>query len=156
MPYSTTARREVSKVNADNLPVSLLEIDHPDLTTPVRVINDRQDITFETNTYTAIGFSITLPSDLQKGLPTATLAIDNIGKELVQWLEDSNGGAGTTVRIIQVLRSDPSVAEFDITMELTNITVDPVLVTGQLGFDDLLNIPAVTLSYTPDVAPGVF
>ncbi len=154
--YSTNARKEISKVNADNLPLILLEIDHTDLTTPIRVVNDRTDIIFETNTYTALSFRIALPTDLQQGLPRATLAIDNVGKDLVQWLESSNGGAGTTVRILQVLRTDPSVAELDMLMTLFNIQVTASVVTGELGFEDLLNVPAVTLAYTPEVAPGLY
>jgi hypothetical protein len=154
--YSAPARREMSKVNATNLQLTLLEIDHPDLTTPVRVVNDRADIVFETNTYTALGFRIALPSDLQKGLPRASLSVDNVGKELVTWLEDSNGGKGTTVRILQVLRTDTSTAEVDITMTLFNIEVTSAAVTGQLGFEDILNIPAVTLIYSPEVAPGLY
>ena len=154
--YSTDARKEISKVNADNLPVTLLEIEHPDLAIPIRVVNDRQDITFETNNYIALSFRISLPDDLQKSLPKATLEIDNVGKELVQWLEDSNGGAGTSIRLIQVLRSAPSIAEFDITMNLSNITINASVISGELGFEDLLNIPAVTYMYTPQLAPGLF
>lgn len=154
--YSAPARREISKVNADNLPIILLEIDHPDLVSPVRVVNDRLDVVFETNTYVALSFRIALPTDLQQGLPRATLAIDNVGKELVEWLESSNGGQGTTVRIIQILRTDPSTAELDMTMTLFNIQVTAAVVTGELGFEDLLNVPAVTLAYTPDVSPGLY
>lgn len=156
MDYSANARKEISKVNASNLPLTLLEITHVDLVTPVRVVNDRQDIVFETNTYTALSFRIAMPSDLQKGLPQASLGIDNVGKELVQWLEESNGGQGTQIRILQVLRSDPSVAEIDITMTLSNIMVKPLEITGTLGFDDLLNVPAVVVQYTPEIAPGLF
>jgi len=156
MKYSNNARKEISKVNADNLPVSLLELNHPDLVTPIRVINDKADIVFETNTYTALGFNITLPTDLQKGLPRASLSIDNVGRELIQWLESSNGGAGTTVRVIQVLRSDPSTAEIDILMTLSNIKVTAAFISGELGFDDLLNVPAVTLIYSPEFAGGLF
>lgn len=154
--FSANARREISKVNADNLPVVLLEIDHPDLVAPIRVVNDREDVIFETNTYTALSFRISLPTDLQQGLPRATLAIDNVGKELVQWLETSNGGAGTSVRILQVLRTDTSVAELDMVMTLFNIQVSASVVSGELGFEDLLNIPAVILTYTPDIAPGLY
>ena len=154
--YSANARKEISKVNADNLPIILLEIDHADLTTPIRIVNDRQDVTFETNVYTALSFRISLPTDLQQGLPRATLAVDNIGRELIQWLEASNGGAGTTVRIIQILRSDPSTAELDMLMTLFNIQVSAAVITGELGFEDLLNVPAVTLLYTPEVAPGLY
>lgn len=156
MTYSANARKEISKVNAPNLPVTMLEIDHPELLVPVRVINDRADIVFETNTYTALGFNITMPTDLQKGLPRASLSIDNVGKELVEWLEASNGGANTSVRIIQVLRTDPSVPEVDMIMTLRNILVTSSTITGELGFEDLLNVPAVTIIYSPEFAAGLF
>lgn len=156
MAYSANARKEINKVSADNLPVTLLEIDHDDLTAPIRVINDRADIIFESNTYTALGFSISLPADLQQGLPRARLSVDNVGKELIQWLEASNGGSGTSVRIIQILRSDPSTIEIDLLMTLTNISITPATVSGDLGYDDLLNIPAVTLTYTPELQAGIF
>lgn len=156
MVYSGNARKQISKVSADDLPLTLLEITHDDLPTPIRVVNDRQDITFETNNYIALAFRIAMPSDLQKGLPQATLSIDNVGRELVTWLEQSNGGQGTLVRIIQVLRSDPATTEIDIQMTFSNIQVTPLEVSGSLGFDDLLNIPAVVVQYTPQVSPGLF
>lgn len=156
MAYTSTARREISKVNSDNLPVVMLEIDDDDLVAPVRIVNDTRDIEFESNTYTALGFNMSMPTDLSKGLPRASLSIVNVGKELVKWLEKSNGGNNTTVRIIQVLRSTPSIIEIDITMGLTNINVTRSFITGELGFEDLLNIPAVTIIYSPEYASGIF
>lgn len=156
MTYSANANKQISKVSGGELPITLLEITHSDLALPIRVVNDRADVTFETNAYTALGFDIKLPTDLQTGLPRASLSVDNVGRELVEWLEISNGGAGTSVRIIQILRSDTSTIEYDITMTLSNIVVTPATITGELGFEDLLNVPAVTILYTPITAPGLF
>lgn len=154
--YSANARKEINKVSGSNLPVTMLEIDHVGLTVPIRIVNDREKITFEGNDYIPLSFRIALPTDLQKGLPRAKLSVDNVGKELVHWIETTHGGAGTSVRILQVLRTDPSVAEIDMTMTLKNISITAEVVSGELGFEDLLHVPAVTIKYTPEYASGIF
>ena len=153
--YSANAREAMNSTSGE-APVYLLEIDHADLTAPVRVCNDAQDITSVGNVYTAMPFRITLPSEPEQGLPTAQLSIYNICRALIIWLEGSNGGEGSTVRIMQVMRSTPNVIEFDVTLWLNNVSADLMEVTGTLGFENLLDKPAVALSYRPDVAPGLF
>ncbi len=154
--YSTKLKETVNSVSASEAPLTLLEIDHADLSTPIRVVNDNQDLVHLTNTFTAMAFRITLPDDLEQGAPRAQIAIDNIGKELVSWLETSAGGQGATVRIIQVLRSLPDIVEWDVTMNLTDITINQREVTGQLGFSDVMDLPGVPLRYRPEIAPGLF
>jgi hypothetical protein len=122
----------------------------------VRVVNDNLDVTFETNLYTALAFRASLPDDVAQKLPRARLAVDNIGKELVSWLELSGGGQGATCRMIQIMRSDPATVEWEITMDLSNLSITMLEVTGELSFDDLLNKPGVALMYRPSVAPGLF
>lgn len=156
MPYSAAANKKINSVSADELPLLLLEITHADLGAPIRVVRDNEDITFEGNVYTALAFDATLPDDLANKLPRANLAVDNIGREMVQWLEASGGGQGAQCRMIQVMRSDPLTIEWEITMDLSNLSIDMLRVVGELSFDDLLNKPCVTLTYTPSVAPGLF
>jgi len=106
--------------------------------------------------YKSLYFRITLPDDRPRQLPRARLSLDNVGAELVSWLELSGGGQGAQCRIMQMLRSDPGTIEWEITMDLTNLAMDAVEITGILGFDDILNRPAVPFTYRPDTAPGLF
>ena len=154
--YSATLKEKINSTSASETPLLLLEIDHPDLPAPVRVVNDNQDLVHQGNTYTAMAFRASLPEDLEEGMPRARLAIDNVGKELVAWLEASGGGQGATVRMIQVLRSTPDIIEWEVTMDLTNLSMTALEVSGVLSFDDLLNRPGVTLTYRPETAPGLF
>jgi hypothetical protein len=154
--FSANYREAVNSTSADELPVLLLEITHPDLPTPVRVVNDAQDLVSNGNTFTAVPFRAKFPEEPESGLPRAELAIDNIGKELVQWIDASGGGQNASCRMMQVLRSDPNTLEFDITLALTNLQVTATEVRGLLGFDDLLNRTAVTWTYKPELAPGLF
>lgn len=154
--YSTTLHETVNSVSAAEAPLLLLEIDHPDLSQPIRVVNDNQDLVHQGNTFVAMAFRARLPDDLEQGLPRAILSVDNVGKEMVSWLEASNGGQGATCRMIQVLRSAPDVVEWETTLNLTDLRITQTEVTGSLGYEDLLNMPGVRLRYRPEVAPGLF
>ncbi|OQS32597.1 DUF1833 family protein [Chromobacterium haemolyticum] len=154
--YSQAAREAMNATAADDVMLVLLEIRHPQLALPVRLVNDVQNIVVEGNEFIACAFDVTLPDDTDNRLPSAKLEIDNIGRELTQWLEISGGGTGATCRILQVMRSTPQLVEFDMTMDLSGLSMDHVKVSGTLGFADTLNQPAVTVYYRPETAPALF
>lgn len=153
--YSAQARRAINATSGE-APVILLEITHPDLSAPIRVAQDNADIVCQGNVFAAFAFEIDLPDDQDKQTPRARLAMDNVGRELTQWIEASNGGEGAQVRVMQVMRSDPDVVEWEATLDLSNVEMDVRRVTGELGFEDLLNKPGVLLRYDPQTAPGIF
>lgn len=155
-PYSANFKEMVNSTGAAEAPLLLLEIAHVDLLEPIRVVNDTQDLLHNGNTFVALQFRATLPDDLEEGEPRATLAVDNVGRELTEWLELSGGGRGATVRMLQVLRSAPNTIEWEVTLDLADVRVNLLDVTGTLSFDSLINLPAIALTYRPDVAPGIF
>jgi hypothetical protein len=156
MTYSTNARRNLLATSADEPMLELVEITHPDLEIPIRVVNDTQDITVEGNEFIACPFSLTRPDDVDQQAPTAKLSVDNIGRELTHWLEHSRGGKGARCRLMAVLRSQPDVIEFDMTMDLSGLSINNMTVDGELGFQNTLMQPAVTMRYDPISSPGLF
>lgn len=134
----------------------LLEINHASLTTPVRVVNDMQDLTSNGNLFIACPFRYVLPDDFENQLPKARLAVDNVGRDLMYWIETSAGGNGSTVKMMQVMRSRPDTIEWSITMNLYNVQVTMKEVSAELGFENLFAKPAVLLQYRPDNSPGIF
>lgn len=153
--FSRNAQQKINATSGE-IPVVLLEINHSDLALPIRVVNDNQDITSNGNLYTALAFNITLPDDFGEQIPKATLSVDNIGRELTQWLEASAGARGATVTVRMVMRDTPNLYEMEITMDLTNLSINWLEVSGSLGFENILNRPAVALTYRRDTAPGIF
>lgn len=152
---SDELREDVGSLSAV-APLLLLEIDHPDLPAPIRVVQDTQDLTHQGNVFVALGFSATLPDDLEGKLPSAELSVDNLSSDLMAWIEASGGAEGATARMILVRRADPDVVEWDVTLDLTNVAATQRLITGRLGFEDTLNRLGCNLTYRPDTAPGVF
>lgn len=154
--YSAAAKKQLNATSANDPILLLLEIDHPDLASILRVTNNNEDVTHLTNVFTALPFEITPPDDLSQGQPRAQLVVDNVGRVMTQWIEDSGGGDGATVRLIQILHSDPDTIEWEVTMNLYNVSMDMLRVTGTLAFEDFLNMPGVTVTYRPETAPGLF
>lgn len=156
MSYTANARRNLLATSADEPLLTLIEITHPDLTVPARFVNDTIDITSSGNLFVATRFTLTRPDDVDQQTPQAKLSVDNIGRELTQWLEASNGGKGARCRILAVMRSSPDVLEFDMSLDLTGISIDNMQVSGGLGFQNTLMQPAVTVRYDPKTAPGCY
>lgn len=153
---STAAKRNINATSADEPLLELIEITHHDLVVPARFVNDTVDIVVEGHNYLACRFDLSLPDDQDEQVPSARLAVDNIGRELTQWLEVSQGGAGAKCRLILLLRSTPTNLEFDMTMDLTGLSITNYRVSGDLGFRNTLMQSAVTVRYDPSTTPGIF
>lgn len=156
MTYSAPARRNLLATSADEPFLVLLEITHPELVEPVRVVNDVENITVQGDEYIACPFDITLPDDVDQQTPKAKLSVDNIGRDLTQWLEYSRGGKGAKCRIMQVMRSDPDAIEYDMTLDMSGMSIDNLTVSAELGFQNTLMLPAVAVRFDPFTAPGLF
>lgn len=154
--YSSAYKSTLAAVSSPEAPLILLEIDHADLGSPVRVVNDNSNLTSNGDIYVALPFRSELPDDFDGQSPRARLAVDNIGRELMSWIETSGGGNGSTCRFMQVMRSRPDTVEWEITMNLYNVRCSFMEVSGELGFDNTFARAACALAYTPAVAPGIF
>lgn len=154
--YSPEYKSTLAAVSAPEAPLVLLEINHVDLVAPIRVVNDTQNITSNGNTFTAYPFKFILPSDYENQLPKAKIAIDNIGRDLMEWIESSGGAAGATIRFMQIMRSRPNQIEWEITMSLYNLQVNPMEVTAELGFENLFAKPAISIQYRPETCAAIF
>lgn len=154
--YSSAYKSTLAQTSAIEAPLMLLEITHPALAQPVRAVSDTLDITSNGNLFVAVPFRCSLPEDMENQLPKARLAIDNVGRELTYWLEVSGGGEGSSVRLMQVMRSVPDLIEWEITMQLANVSLSMGEVSADLNFENLFARPAAAVQYRPDTAPGVF
>ena len=140
---------------ADRL-LTALEIAHPAVAAPVRVINDTEGRRIEGNDYIALRFDARLADDIAGQAPQAELAIDNVGRALTQWIEAAQGGVGASVRVMLVLGLPDPPVEWELTLDVAAMTVDQERVTARLGFDPLLGRAAVTLRHDPQTSPGLF
>lgn len=135
--------------------LTALEIRHPAASAPVLVVNDAVDRTIAGRRHVGLRFAARLADDVEGQAPRAELAIDNVGRPLAAWVEAAGGGAGATVRVMQILAGDGSV-EWEMTMEAHSVSLDPERLTIRLGFDPLLGRAAMRLRHDPQTSPGLF
>lgn len=155
-PYSSQYKSKLAEVSPNEAPLILLSINHAALAQPVRVVNDMQDITSNGNLFIACPFRFVPPDDFESQLPKARLAVDNVGRDLMYWIETTSGGQGSVVTAMNVMRSRPDLIEWSITMNLYNVQVTMKEISAELGFDNLFSRPAIPMQYRPDNSPGIF
>lgn len=155
--FSQAGRRNVLATSAEEPLLAMVEITHADLgDTPIRVVNDTQPLVSRGQTFLACLFEVTLPDDVDGQIPQARLEVDNVGRQLTQWLEVSRGGQGARCRLIYVLRSDPDLYDVDLSMDLSGLKINNLRASGDLGFKHTLGQPGVAKTFTPATAPGLW
>ena len=132
-----------------------VEITHPAISTPARMVNDTVEHVIEGNRFPALPFQVTLQDDTEGRVPKASVQIENVGRALTEWLERSEGGAGARCRIMKVLARDDSVA-YEITTGVEAMHVDAQWVQATLGYGTVLSIPAVQVRYDSASFPGLY
>jgi len=106
--------------------------------------------------YKAFAFRCRLPDDLEEGVGGADIIIDNVSRELMVWLEATQGGKDAEVTLGMALRSQPDALQWTTTMDMQNVMADMQQITARLSYTDLLNKPAVRLTMRPDNTPNIF
>ncbi|WP_295377156.1 DUF1833 family protein [uncultured Pseudacidovorax sp.] len=146
----------VRSLSAVEKPLWLLEIHHALLAEPLRFVNDNVDVVSNGENYVAASFEFVPPDDQDKSTPRATMRISNLGGAVGAFFERHHGGKGTTLRALQIMRSEPDFVEDELWLDLTQIAAVTKTVSGQLSYDDVLNMPGTAYIYRPETAPGLF
>lgn len=153
---STRFRQAAQAVSAAELPLVLLEISHALLAEPMRLVNDVQDVVSNGQNYVATSFNFVWPDDMDKQTPRAQLSIANTRGDVGAFFERTHGGRGALLTVLQIMRSMPDFVEDRLVLDLKNVQVTTQTVSGQLGYDDVLNRPGTPATYRPESAPGLF
>jgi hypothetical protein len=137
-----------------NLPLVLLEIDHEDLAEPIRVVNNKTNITSNGDVYVGYPFDILLPDSAEDAPPRAKLKIDNVSREIAQTIRLISSPPSVTIKIIRQETPDIIEAEFP-GMTLRVVPYDALTVEGTLEFEDLVREPYPAYTFNPANYPGI-
>jgi hypothetical protein len=157
MPRSLSATLQ-SAANAQETTevfLALLKIDHDDLTTPERLVNNTVDIVSNGDTYTAYPFEIMLPDADPERPPEITVAIDNVAQDLIAALRSVSSPLSFELSV--VLASDPDTVEIGpLALEMTFADWDAGVIRGRVAYPELLGEPYPADTFNPADYPGVF
>lgn len=137
--------------------LACLTISHPDMATPIRVVNDKQDLVRSAGTFIGYPFDAPLPNSQDDQLPQVQIRIDNVDPTILNQLRALDRDDDITVTLEIVMASSPDTVEagpFDFTLKDTSF--DVASITGTLAYEDILNEVFPKDTFTPTNAPGLF
>jgi len=116
--------------------LTLVVIEHPALTMPIRVVHDYASVVHLGEVFNAAGFRAQLPEQGETMAPRLQLAVENIDRDMVSAIRGATGFPKIT--ILEVLKSDPDVIE-DIYPEFDVIEAgyDVTEIVLDCGYPDL-------------------
>ena len=155
-PKSARFRRIGAALSADELPLVLIQIDHPLLAEPMRYVNDTQDVVSNGENYRCTSFQFVWPDDEERQSPRAQLVMGNERGDVGAFFERAHGGRGAVVTVRQILRSNPDFLEDELILDIGSIEASAASVSGRLGYDDVLNKAGSPATFRPNTAPGLF
>jgi hypothetical protein len=133
----------------------ILQLDHEDLETPIRVVNNQTAITSGGNEYTPFPFMIDFPQDDPEELPQVRLTIDNCARELTASIRALDSAPTATLSV--VLASTPNVIEAGpMVFSMQSISISATSISAILAAEDMLNAIYPKDSITPANFPGGF
>lgn len=141
-------------------PIYAIQITHPDVNPDIRVIMDGENAMIGGETFLMSAFIVTLPTEKGHEARRIEVTLDNVGRQMVEWVEASNGGRGATMNVMEVVfpagdRNGEVLTEYpgfqvgNARMRNENLIVS--LVDESAG-----EAPGIKMRHDPETSPGLF
>ena len=155
MSVSSVFREAVNAPQTEKVFLVLLTIDHAQMSEPIRVVNNTQNVTSRDHEFIGFPFEINLPDQRDDQLPEVTLTICNVDRQLVLAVRSISGPPSVTLEVI--LADAPDTVEISLEgAELRSTDYDALTISGKLTFEPILGEPIPGDLITPGNFPGVF
>lgn len=135
---STELKEAMTAPESGFVVLTLLTISHPDLETPLRIVNNKRNVSSRGNVFGACFFTAPWPEDKEGTSPKTTVTFNNANQWFTPTLRTLVGEYTVLLEQVSPTDLDASPQEFD-TVELaylplimTDITYDVRRVTGTL------------------------
>lgn len=164
---STRFRQGLEQHNSDELPIVLLILTHPSLSTPIRVANDIVDYYYDGNQYIGFPFEFDILTD-NATIPRGTLVIQNVDRRIGQAIMDlktppfieivivASVDFAEPVGNIRYEHPDGATIEYQAAnLVLADVNVDASRIQGTIQSFDLTNEPWPAIRTTEDRLPGL-
>lgn len=140
--------------NESDLPLVLLDISQADLADTIRVVNNRENVTSNGDSYIAFPFEIVLPDQADDAPPRARVRIANVSREIGQAIRQMTTAASVTITVVR--QESPDVVELQFAgMRTGAVAFDALKVEFDLEFEDLMREPFPAPTFSPAEYPGL-
>lgn len=133
----------------------LLEISHSSIST-LRFARNTEDITHNSNTYTALGFDVVPPQQYDEE-PSASVVVDNVGLDFISFFQNIDvGQEDVKITIKAILNSSPDVIQRQYDLIASDLTLNSTSMTVKCISEKFLNIAYGKIKFNPANFPGMF
>jgi phage-related protein len=128
---------EKNKISNTTAFIVLLEIIIPGIAEHIRVCYNNADIIWNSYTWLAFPFELGEVTEDRSELPSINLKVSNVNKVVSGYLEQTSGGAGSTViiRVVNSANLEATEPDLEETFAVQGVTVDISYATFRLGAD---------------------
>jgi hypothetical protein len=152
---SLAAMQGAMAQETDEVYLILLAVDHADMPSTLRFVNNSEDVTSNSNLYTAFPFEATMPDDKDDKEPLAELRIDNVTRTLIDEIRTIQSPPIITLSVI--LASSPDTIEWGpLEFETRGVTYDALSITFRLGYSAFIREPFPYIAFNTIGFPGMF
>lgn len=149
-------RNQVYSTQMQSVPLVIMDITHSSISpTVIHVVNNTQDIIFESNTYTAVAFKYTPPEEEGSSVADARVSICNIDRQFMELLRTIKGPPSVTARVVLVGETIEQEAG-PYMFSMSNVTYDVNTITCSLTYDfkvkQILSSVKISVSDFPGLA----
>jgi len=164
---STALRQNLEEPRSSEYIVILIDLEHPTLAEPIRIANDVVAYVYEDNTYLGFPFEFELIGDLTK-VPRGRLRIQNVDRQIGEAILELVTSPQLTITMLAA--SDFSdtltggkrmpvgtpVVEYQARhLIFGNVSVDAMVIIGEIISFDMGNEPWPAIRTTADRLPGL-
>nr|BDD44769.1 hypothetical protein 2 [bacterium] len=139
----------------DQVFLVLLEIDHADLGSLVRLVNNTQNVTSNGNMFTACAFKFDPPIEVDGTIKPSRLTIDNIDRQIVDMVRSLDSAPTVEASIIRAAAPD-TIEAGPWSFYLRNVSYNADVVSGELLPEHGLRLNASTVRYRNIEFPGLY
>ena len=152
---SSVATQAVLRQQTNQVFLLLVEIDHTDLASPIRLVNNYESVVSNGDTYTAAAFQFTPPVEEDGTIKNSRITFDNVDRAIVEAIRSIS--SAPTVDVSVILASDLDTVEAGPwEFLLRNVSYDAHLVSGELYPDNPLRLNASNTGYRNTTFPGLY
>jgi len=148
-------RRAITAPQTDKVFLIMLEISSSELASPLYFVQNNESIVSNGNTYIAVNFSTSLPSEEDGTVQDTSIAISGINRQVIEAIRSIVDPPDVQMFVI---RADvPDVIEVGpFNYKLRDATYNATTVTGSLKYETSLQNNISTIKVTNQTFPGVY
>ncbi|WP_275289190.1 DUF1833 family protein [Halomonas elongata] len=154
---SAEGLRDMFAQHTDAAVFALLTFTHPNLSEPIRLVNNTEAITYDGQLYEGFPFRFTPPAEDEEREAVATVEVSNVDRRLTEALRTIQSLAGVDIQVVRWKQGTVTREMHIPGMYLMSADINTETASLQISHAfDVLNSPATQDILSPGTSPGLF